>query len=149
MNMSRVRASGRDVVKSHMKAVQRVPPHSIGEFANPRDRGCSSVGRGWFVASVRVRASANTIGPHSETPQSRPPSRRGGFFEVGFGTLLIDLRDPRTAPVRPANNQTLHPDSHLPFSSPRSALGFAWYNSSRSCHFQLFIIMKSLLKSHF
>jgi serine/threonine protein kinase len=42
---------------------------------NPRVRGCTPVGRGWLVASVRVRASANTIGPHNETPQSRPPSR--------------------------------------------------------------------------
>ena len=30
---------------------------------------------GWLVAIVPLAASAITIGPHSEMPQSRPPSR--------------------------------------------------------------------------
>ena len=41
-----------------------------GALTKPITRGRSPAGAGWLVAIVPVAASAITIGPHSDTPQS-------------------------------------------------------------------------------
>ena len=58
-----------------MYADHVMPPHCTGAFTKPSARGRSPAGAGWLVAIVPVAASAITMGPHSDTPQSRPPSR--------------------------------------------------------------------------
>ena len=77
-----------------MYADHVVPPHCTGAFTKPISRGRSPAGAGWLVAIVPVAASAITIGPQSDTPHRRPPSRSQsalGFLEVLLGALLIDL----------------------------------------------------------
>src|SRR5260370_20432237 len=54
--------------------VQRVPPQSIAELANPRAAGRGASGAGWLVAMVLVAGSAITIGPHKEIFHNLPPS---------------------------------------------------------------------------
>jgi hypothetical protein len=67
---SKLRAAGR----AEGECIADGAPHSTGALANPNARGRSAAGGGWLVAIVPVRASAITIGPHNDTPQSRPPS---------------------------------------------------------------------------
>ena len=61
--------------KSQLNDTHVVPPHSMGALTNPSTRGQGPSGAGWLAASVCVFGSATTIGPQSETPHSRPPSR--------------------------------------------------------------------------
>ena len=70
--MSRPRACASAGIICQTSVLQRVPPHSIAELANPRLAGCFASGAGWLVAIVWVAASAITMGPHNDTPQSLP-----------------------------------------------------------------------------
>src|SRR5260370_96883 len=60
--------------------VQRVPPQSIAELANPSAEGRGASGAGWLVAMVLVAGSAITIGPHKEIFHNLPPSRSHRVF---------------------------------------------------------------------
>src|SRR5262249_6545296 len=69
-----------------MTIVHLTPAHSVAVLAITTSGGSAPVktspcGRrrpslsGWLAATARVTGSANSIGPHNETPHKRPPSR--------------------------------------------------------------------------
>jgi hypothetical protein len=89
-------------VCAHPQGRRKVPHEGGSTRATPLDRRIREPKRSWLFlcrarlvcGDVRVRASANTIGPGT-TRRPRVARRRVDrwqpAFEVGFGTFLIDL----------------------------------------------------------